>query len=191
MHDYSYIYQSEFHIIFLMLMIKDLILISNLLSVIRILLVPVVMYYLSLDDGTRNAVIFTIIAILTDYFDGLYARKFNQVTELGKIIDPLADKIAVAGVLLALVLFRDFPLWALMLILLRDVIILLFGIYVMKTMDYVPSSNMLGKITVLIYAFLILSYMINIESIKLYVLCLSLLLLFLSLFGYYKTVLKK
>ncbi len=71
---------------------KGALTIPNILSVIRILCTPVVAY-LFVNDMKISAVILLAVAALTDTFDGQIARKFNQVSALGKILDPVADKI--------------------------------------------------------------------------------------------------
>ncbi len=76
---------------------KEIFSIPNIMGYIRILLIPVFMYiYItaqSLDDYYRAAAL-VLISTFSDLFDGLIARKFNMVTELGKLIDPLADKLS-------------------------------------------------------------------------------------------------
>jgi len=71
--------------------------IPNCLSFLRILLLPFFIYFFLKGDWTAVA-IFLIISGLSDFLDGLIARKFNQITELGKILDPVADKMTQASV---------------------------------------------------------------------------------------------
>lgn len=160
--------------------------IPNALSLLRVLLTLFIFYYLSKEDGYIEILILALIAILTDFFDGYLARKLNQISDWGKILDPVADKIAIAILCVGLVFFRGFPWWALSLIILRDVVILIFAFYVMKKREYIPVSNMLGKVTVTVYAALIVVYIFDIEFLKWYVLWLSMIFLILSLYGYYR-----
>jgi len=162
--------------------------IPNALSCLRILLTPFILYYLSREDGYIEIIVLVAAAIVSDFLDGFLARKLNQISELGRILDPLADKIAVGAVCVGLVFFRDFPLWAFCLIIFRDVVILLFGLYFVWKRAYVPRPNILGKITVNVYAVLIITYIFNIEPIKQYILFLSVVFLILSLYGYYNYV---
>ena len=173
-----------------MISINDLSTIPNLLSILRVLLIPFAVYYISQENGRLLAVAFIVATMGTDYFDGFFARKFDQISDLGKIIDPVADKIAVIAVVFALVLYREFPIWAFVLILARDIIIVVFGMYVIKRREYVPSSNMTGKVAVTLIAIVGLVYTLNLDSIKVYILYLSIVFLFLSLIGYYWSVLK-
>ena len=159
--------------------------VPNALSCLRILLTPFILYYLSREDGRIEIIVLVLAAIISDFLDGYLARKLNQISDLGKILDPLADKIAVVSLCVGLVLFRDFPLWFLILIISRDVVIFLFGLYIVRKRAYVPKSNILGKITVHVYALLIITYIFDIEPLKQYFLYLSMIFLILSLYGYY------
>ena len=131
---------------------KELLKTSNLISISRILLVLPTAYFLSKineNDYYRIIVIlFFVGAYLTDLLDGFVARKFNQITEFGKIIDPLADKIFVIMIILQLFWMGEIPAFYFWIIILRDVIIFLGGIYVSNKISKVLPSNLLGKITV-------------------------------------------
>lgn len=162
--------------------------VPNAFSVLRILLTPVVWYYLSLGNSYFQLLVVSLLICLTDFLDGYTARKFNQITESGKILDPVADKITIGVIAVGLVIYRDFPVWALALLILRDVIILIGSMFLIKKKGLVPSSNMLGKVTVTVYAALIIVYLLDIDAIKLYILYLSMVFLFLSLIGYYKVM---
>ncbi|MCH8285423.1 CDP-alcohol phosphatidyltransferase family protein [candidate division KSB1 bacterium] len=161
--------------------------IPNAFSVLRIVLIPFMVYYLSLQRGYTELLVICLLMILSDYLDGYFARKLNQITESGKILDPLADKLAIAAIAVGLVLYRDFPLWALILLVLRDIIIVVAGIIVIRKTGVVPGSNLLGKWTVTVYSVLIFVYVMDIDFLKIYVLYLSMIFLFGSLIGYYKS----
>lgn len=75
--------------------------VPNLISVVRILLIPFVVYFYMRGD-TGVAVILVVLSGLSDLFDGMIARKFNQVTELGKMLDPLADKFTQGAIAICL-----------------------------------------------------------------------------------------
>lgn len=89
-----------------------------------------------------------IIGVATDFLDGFLARKLHQVTELGKIIDPLADKIAVGVYAILLAWTGDVPLWFVLFVLFRDVLIFAGGLYILRLKRVVPQSNWPGKISV-------------------------------------------
>ncbi|MEG1603831.1 MAG: CDP-diacylglycerol--glycerol-3-phosphate 3-phosphatidyltransferase [Cloacibacillus sp.] len=107
----------------------------NMLSLSRVFLVPVILVFLTLRtqfgfvDGTNINIgdiiagIVFIIASITDAADGYIARKRNIITNMGKFIDPLADKILVIAVLTALVDLHRFPAWMLVVIISREFIV--------------------------------------------------------------------
>ncbi len=103
----------------------------NQLTVLRIILTPVFLY-LFLDGEPLSVQISLgvfIIAAITDWYDGWLARKFNYITEWGKFLDPLADKILTSTVFLAFVFVDILELWMVILIILRDILITLLRIY--------------------------------------------------------------
>lgn len=138
--------------------------ISNILSVSRIVLaVPIV--FLLLSDERLWAVVVMSVAGLTDLFDGIFARAFHQETDLGKILDPFADKIAIAAIAIVLAMLDFIPLWFLGVVVARDLLILLGGMYVKIRKRIVLQSNTMGKWAVtLVGAYIILST-INIDSL--------------------------
>ncbi|MGH2722983.1 MAG: CDP-alcohol phosphatidyltransferase family protein [Actinomycetota bacterium] len=98
--------------------------IPNLLSFIRILLIPLFVILL-VDEGTRLAGFLLLAAVVsTDWVDGVVARRTGQVTEVGKLLDPFADRLAVAAALITFVAVGIFPLWAALLVLIRDAVVL-------------------------------------------------------------------
>jgi CDP-diacylglycerol--glycerol-3-phosphate 3-phosphatidyltransferase len=82
---------------------------------------------------------------LTDRYDGILARKLHQETEWGRILDPLADKIAAAVGALVLLLLGDLPLWFLLLLVVRDLLILAGGLFLKARKGVVLPSNETGK----------------------------------------------
>ncbi|MCB1140765.1 MAG: CDP-diacylglycerol--glycerol-3-phosphate 3-phosphatidyltransferase [Leptospiraceae bacterium] len=100
--------------------------VPNVLTVFRILLVPFFIYFLFREEIFYNIIAFIIfcLASLTDLIDGYLARKWNQTTEFGKFLDPLADKVLVIGAFATLlVLNEQVETWMIFLIILRDMLI--------------------------------------------------------------------
>jgi CDP-diacylglycerol---glycerol-3-phosphate 3-phosphatidyltransferase len=91
----------------------------------RLLGVPFILYFLALGDSTSRlwAVIIFLLCAGTDWLDGYLARKLNQVTDLGKILDPLVDKLLVFAPLLVLVEQGQIPAWGVFIILARELTI--------------------------------------------------------------------
>lgn len=94
----------------------------NKLSTLRIALVPVVIILLLNGSfvGDLAALIVFALAAITDKFDGYYARKYNLITSLGKILDPLADKLLIAGTLIAFVQLAKITAWPVIIIIARE-----------------------------------------------------------------------
>lgn len=158
--------------------------IPNTLSVLRILIIPGLLYFLAVGNHKILLLLLSGVAILTDFFDGYSARKLSQITTTGKILDPIADKFAVGIMVIGLIVYKGFPLWATIAIIGRDVFILLAGLYMIKRNVYIPVSNIIGKITVAVFAALILVYMFDLVQLHTPFLYFSMIFLGLSLFGY-------
>ncbi len=135
---------------------------SNLLSLFRLLLAAPI-FYLFTQYSVNSSVKYYLVALylvagITDTLDGYLARKFNEVTELGKIIDPLADKTLVVVIVIMLFYNGMLPKFYFWTIVGRDVLIFIGGIFVTKKIKKVLPSNFIGKFTVLnIGIFLILA----------------------------------
>ena len=101
--------------------------VPNLLSFARIAAIPVLVW-LTASSGTRLAAValFAVLAA-TDWIDGLIARRTGQVSDLGRILDPVADRLAIAAGLIAFAVVGLLPFWAALLILLRDLVVLVGG----------------------------------------------------------------
>lgn len=98
--------------------------IPNFLSALRIALVPVFVWFL-LGEMFLSAISVLALAGLTDFLDGFLARKLNQTTKLGKLLDPVADRLYIFATLLALSVTGHIPWWLAALVILRDLLILL------------------------------------------------------------------
>ncbi len=109
---------------------------------------------------------FIFIAVLTDFLDGYLARRLQQVSDLGKIIDPLADKIGVGIIAVCLAVTGDIPLWYLVTVLVRDLLIFAGGVYIRRQKKIVPQANMAGKIAVNVIALALLLSIIRVESLE-------------------------
>lgn len=125
----------------------------------------------------------------SDLLDGYLARKLNQVSEFGKIIDPLADKICVIVICVILLFIGKIPLWFVMIVVLRDLLILGFGIYLNKKKDIRLMSNFPGKTAVFSIGVVILFSIIDspvLKSINNYLYFVSIALIFYSSYLYFK-----
>lgn len=117
--------------------------ISNKLTFARIALTFVFMYFLFLDGlfAKVMALIVFMIAMGTDLLDGLFARRRNDVTEFGKFMDPIADKILVLSAFIAFVELRLVPAWMVLLILFRELTITGLRITALTRHIVIPASE--------------------------------------------------
>lgn len=99
--------------------------VPNWVTLSRLLALPVLLYYLQNPTATTRwlSLAVFLIAATTDWVDGYLARKLNQVSELGKFLDPLVDKLLVLAPLLALIQLKQVPAWGVFLILARELTI--------------------------------------------------------------------
>jgi len=123
--------------------------VANIITVVRILLAPVFIWLLLVDDGALGllryiAAALFIVAIVTDSVDGLLARRQNLVTDTGKILDPIADKVLVGGALVALSILGELWWWVTIVILVREFGITLHRFMVLR--DRVIPAAAGGKL---------------------------------------------
>ena len=120
--------------------------VPNLISAIRILLIPLFVALIVDPDTTTAGLIVFGVVVATDWVDGLVARRTGQVSELGKVLDPVADRLAIAAGLIALAIRGVFPWWAAALILVRDVAVFIVGVAVLWRSEVRIEVRWIGKI---------------------------------------------
>ena len=136
--------------------------IPNILSVIRILLVFVFIYLLFVPENIFAAIIVFLIAGMTDVLDGILARKNNWITNLGKILDPVADKFMQFTVLIGFSIKGILPWWFSLPFFLKDIATLVMGAIVIRRRSVAVVSRWYGKLAVcLFYATVVLSVMLK------------------------------
>jgi len=130
--------------------------VPNILTVLRFFLIPFTIYFLTRNEYIAAMIILTISG-LTDILDGAIARKFNLITNFGKLIDPLADKITQVSILGTLVVKNIIPLWILVVVLVKEAA-MVAGASFLYGKELVVSSKWYGKAaTVLFYFAIVLS----------------------------------
>ena len=119
---------------------------ANKLTLLRVFLIPVflVVYYWGFAGSRYIALGIYAVACLTDLLDGYIARRFNQITRLGRFLDPLADKLMVCTALLGQGLSGVFPWPAILIVMTKEVVMIIGGIYMLQN-GIVVYSNILGK----------------------------------------------
>ncbi|HWL91453.1 MAG TPA: CDP-alcohol phosphatidyltransferase family protein [Actinomycetota bacterium] len=120
--------------------------VPNALSLARIVLIPV-FCWLTANERTRLwGILLFAVVVSTDWIDGYVARRTGQVSELGRILDPVADRLAIAAGLLTFTFSGIFPFWAALLVLLRDVVVLLGGVALLWRREIRVEVRWIGKI---------------------------------------------
>ena len=140
--------------------------IPNVLTILRFFIIPFIVYYL-VKDQYIYAFIMLAISGLTDVLDGAIARKFNFITNFGKLVDPLADKLTQISVLCTLLFKGIIPLWIIVIVLLKEAS-MVCGASFLYGREMVVSSRWYGKAaTVLFYLAIALSLIIRHFSLNL------------------------
>jgi len=122
--------------------------IPNILTIIRLCLMPVflVVYFLPIEDARMWAMGVLLVSFVTDMLDGFIARTFNQITNLGKILDPIADKLMQITVLICLAIFNKSLIWIVVFVFIKDAILGIGAIYMYKR-GIIGAANWFGKIS--------------------------------------------
>jgi cardiolipin synthase len=171
--------------------------VPNILTMIRFLLIPFIIYFLATNQYIVGVILF-ILSGITDVVDGAIARKFNFITDFGKLMDPLADKLTQIATIASLTLIHIIPIWILAIVLLKE-LIMIAGASFLYGKDVVVYSKWYGKLaTVLFYLAIVFSLLINQFELSSIWFNLDLWLFYLALFAtvfsllmYIKDVYKK
>ena len=147
--------------------------VPNTLTIFRMVLVPVFIWLLIAFEPVSTGVIIGlavfVIASISDYFDGLVARKYKVISNFGKIMDPLADKLLVlsAMAILTFFFFKCIDIWVFAVVLLREVAVTVLRNYYAKKQIYIPANiwgklktvfQMIGIISALFFASLVYNF---------------------------------
>ena len=177
-------------------MSKYFIFIPNLLSIVRIALVYPILNNIFLGNFILS-IIYFVIASITDALDGFLARKMNWQTQLGKILDPVADKLLLSGTIFILWLNAYIPFYIFVIFISRDIIILLGAAIKMTLIESVtPLPNFLGKFTTILQivyiAFIYLKEIVNIEftllPLDIFIVCITVLSLLVYSNNWFKDI---
>lgn len=133
--------------------------IPNILTIARFFLIPFIIYFIVTNQYIIALILLTVSG-LTDILDGWIARKFNFITNFGKLIDPLADKTTQLAVLLTITLKGIIPFWIIIVVALKEAF-MIAGASFLYGKELVVSSRWYGKLaTVLFYIAIVCSFII-------------------------------
>ena len=166
---------------------KNVLTIPNLLSLLRILMIPVIVWLYIGEKNFRAATAVIILSGITDIADGIIARKFNMVSDFGKILDPIADKLTQGTLIIILSLKYPKMLWLIALFTAKEFIMALLGYITIRNTDSVNSAKWYGKLnTIILYASMILMVLIpdlpDLVVNSLIILCAAILCLSLGMY---------
>ncbi|MBQ2250563.1 MAG: CDP-diacylglycerol--glycerol-3-phosphate 3-phosphatidyltransferase, partial [Lachnospiraceae bacterium] len=142
----------------------------NKLTVLRVIMIPFFVVMLMLDGGANQmyryiaAAIF-IIASFTDFLDGSIARKYGLVTNFGKFMDPLADKLLVCSALICLIELGQLPAWMVLIIISREFIISGFRL-VASDNGVVIAASYWGKWKTVFQMISVILLIVNVEALS-------------------------
>ena len=142
-------------------------LVPNLISMLRLVLVlPVLLLYpLSAPAAFWTMLVLLTIQYLSDYADGYFARKLNQRSRLGLILDPVADKTWTVVMMILLCRYRDLPVWIGITLVGRDILILAMNYWSLRRVGVVMASDELGRKYVVILGLMIIGLTLRIRSL--------------------------
>ncbi|MCH4888763.1 CDP-diacylglycerol--glycerol-3-phosphate 3-phosphatidyltransferase [Acidaminobacter sp. JC074] len=150
--------------------------IPNILTSLRIAMIPlfIFLFFSDIESNYTYAFIVFALAGITDILDGYIARRFDMITDAGKVLDPLADKLMLMSVLICLASTNMVPLWLLTVMVIKELIMVYGGIrlYYSKTQIIIPS-NKFGKMATVSFYIAICMVLLNVDhliaSIVLYI----------------------
>lgn len=142
--------------------------VPNMITTLRFFLVPlyVIVFYSNMENSLIYAILIFALAGITDMIDGTIARKYDLVTKLGTVLDPLADKTMQLAVLITFTTKGYIPLWAIVIIGIKEILMIIGGLilYYGKS-DAVIPSNVYGKLATVVFYLTIFSVAYKSESI--------------------------
>lgn len=163
--------------------------IPNLLTLLRIALLPAVVWRF-LNGDSKGALLFYVIAMLTDAIDGFVARMFNQITSLGKLLDPIADKLSLLTLLTLFVVDGQIHVWVLCIILAKEVM-LVVGSAVAFKHGLIVHALPIGKVTTVSFILSMIARFLSLRETADILLGVSVVLSIVALVWYGYVVTKK
>lgn len=141
---------------------RDIFTIPNILSFFRILLIPVIVVLYCHFKLYIASTAVIILSGITDVIDGKIARKYNMISDFGKFIDPVADKLTQAAMLFCLALRYKWVIALIVLMVIKEATLFIGGCFVLKKTDTINSAKWYGKLsTFIMYSVMTLLFLLN------------------------------
>ena len=128
--------------------------VPNIISIFRICLVPVfiLVYFIDERDTKIYAIIVYACAAFSDFLDGFLARKYKASSNLGKLLDPLGDKVMTFTVLLCITIDGILPVWTVVIVGVKEILMAIGGFVVHRVAHVeIPASNIIGKVSTVVF----------------------------------------
>ncbi|MCK5816588.1 MAG: CDP-alcohol phosphatidyltransferase family protein [Candidatus Marinimicrobia bacterium] len=160
---------------------------ANIISMARIVLTIPAVWLFATDQWVWGLIILGI-CVISDWLDGFVARKTHEVSDFGKFIDPVADKVVAAGMIVLMIIRMDFPLCFMIALTVRDASIYIIKRIIYKKYKIVTGANIAGKMFILVLTIAgvlwLLEFYLGMNLYAIYVLYLSALLMLISWVAY-------
>ena len=134
----------------------------NMISLFRVILIIPCLFYFNAGQNYLGLSIL-ILMIITDFADGIIARKYKNVSDFGNAIDPICDKIVIIALFMYLVFNKDFPLWFFIILISRDIVLLYLGVLIKRQSGNMPQANVPGKIMMNTIALLVIGLFMDLD----------------------------
>lgn len=144
--------------------------VPNILTMFRFLLVPtyLLIFFSDIPSKLYWSIAIILLAGITDVVDGYLARRYDLITELGTLLDPLADKLMIIAVFLSLLITHKISFWAAVAVFLRDISMILYSTFFhLKGKKTVPA-NIMGKMTTVLFYLALFALLFSIEGARTY-----------------------
>ena len=167
--------------------------VPNLLSIFRICLVPIfiITYFTDERDTKIYAVLIYALASFSDFLDGFLARRFKASSELGKVLDPLGDKLMTISAMVCITIDGLIPIWAVLVAGVKEILMAIGGFLVHKMAGAkIPPSNLAGKASTVLFFLVCLTLMLFRDipgSVATTLISVAIALTFIALASYVRT----
>ncbi len=168
--------------------------IPNILSVIRLLMIPLFVYVYFVESPPKIwSLLIFLSAELTDVVDGFLARRYGWITEAGKILDPMADKLMQAAAMISLSIENHFFIWIAVIFFLKEMTMVTGALVLAKKISTVTPSSWFGKMATVIFAATTMVFIIYPDNTVINVILTVILAsaLIFALLMYYFTIFRK
>ena len=174
---------------------KEILTIPNMLSILRIALLPLIVWLYCVKKNYHFAIFILLLSGITDIVDGFIARRFDMISDFGKILDPFADKLTQGTLLLCLASKYRYIFALVGLFALKEIIMIIIGYILIKQKNSVNSAKWYGKLnTVIIYSVIVILIIIpdiplNVVNIMIYGCAIAIIGSFLLYLRFYRGIL--